>query len=137
MDPPEGGPTPSHANLSPDNVFLPILNQGSVRELYQDHRTKRNATQRALLLDPTVDLVIDTELTTLLNADPPDLALDERHNMSIWTRPSAEVAALVQRVQERLRSRVGEDQGEPHSLHHGPAVASRPRRGLRRRGGAV
>lgn len=108
--------TPQEAISPPTNIFLPLLQPGPghkpARQLYADHRATRDAAQRALLLNPAVPLVTDPVLSTILSTCPPDYALDARHNLSIWARPSAQVKELVVRVQERLREAVGDDQGQ-------------------------
>ena len=95
-----------------ENVFLPSLQHPSTaRALYEEHRKTRSAAQRALLLDPAIPLAVDRELSDILRTDPPDWSLDARHNLSVWTRPSAEVKALATRVQDQLRDVVGEHNG--------------------------
>ena len=96
------------------NVFLPLLQRAgssSARELYEEHRTTRSAAQRALLLNSETPLIIDRTLSDVVRTNPPDWSLDTRHNLTVWTPASAQVTALVARVQERLREVVGDENG--------------------------
>ena len=122
---------PSSSKDHVDNPFHVLLAQAphnDARALYSAHRTARSTAQRALLLDATVPLKIDPELSAILQHEPPDFTLDTRHNLTVWARPSKAVCALVLSVQQKLREAVGmNDEGQyACSSYDIPGLRPRP-----------
>ena len=99
-----------HASLvHPDTSATSIASTAAaIRDLYATHRVQRDAAQRKLLLEAKAPIVVDEVLSRIVGSSPdtPNWSLDDRHNVTIWTRPSEEVKELVRRVQKRLREAV-------------------------------
>ncbi len=93
------------------NPFAVLLERSPTRELHSVHRQNRDATQLALLRDESIPLLCDPILSEIVANDPADLSLDQRHNLTIWTRPTPQVRDLVVHIQDRLKEAIGEAKG--------------------------
>ncbi|KAK9474218.1 RNA ligase/cyclic nucleotide phosphodiesterase [Dipodascopsis tothii] len=83
------------------DVFIEKYPQpGPMAQAYEAHRTARNADKRAIL-ESTNAVVPDNILSGIrLRGEPPEY--DPRNCISVWCRPTAAVADLVEHVQKRL-----------------------------------
>ncbi|KZT21047.1 hypothetical protein NEOLEDRAFT_798004 [Neolentinus lepideus HHB14362 ss-1] len=86
------------------NPFSTLLKDVSddvsaIREMYYRHRNTRQEASTAALLS-FGDVTVDTILVDVVKHSD---GVDPRNSITIWTRPSEEVKALVREVQKHLK----------------------------------
>ncbi|KAH7104375.1 RNA ligase/cyclic nucleotide phosphodiesterase [Auriculariales sp. MPI-PUGE-AT-0066] len=91
-------PNPFEAHLfAADNDITRL------REIYEAHRTNRNAQQKSILLAKDFSGISVDSILSRLEAGEPDF-VDPRNSFVLWARPSPSVKSLAHQIQERLVS---------------------------------
>ncbi|KAJ5605969.1 60S ribosomal protein L44 [Penicillium lagena] len=82
------------------------LPQKCMQEVYEKHRSTRNASYRKLILSPSFPGWIVDEVLQKLHAagEDSDPAIDPRHNMAFWARPPQHIRDMVSEIQREIRA---------------------------------
>lgn len=84
--------------------YITETSKAQIQALYDAHRTRRNAQQRAKFLSPAFDeLVIDQHLLRLEDPSVEPGFRDERNCLVLWARPPDHVVRLAAKLQEMLK----------------------------------
>ncbi|EJD47703.1 hypothetical protein AURDEDRAFT_102401, partial [Auricularia subglabra TFB-10046 SS5] len=91
---------------APANPFQALIDAtkgdlARLHDVYETHRTRRNAQQKALLLADGGGIVVD-DILAQLESDP--TYTDPRNSLVIWARPPRAVRDIVQQIQAKLRA---------------------------------
>lgn len=85
--------------------WLITISQAQLQTRYATHRNTRNAQQKEKLLSPEFSgLILDPVLQRLVDPTIEPDYVDPRNCIVFWARPPAHIRALVDRVQQKLKS---------------------------------
>lgn len=95
--------------VSPSDSFEATYTKKSqkrMQDVYEKHRSTRNASFQTLILGPRFPgWIVDDTLQKLHAAgEDADPAIDPRHNMAFWARPPQHIRDMVSEIQSEIRA---------------------------------